>query len=452
MGFNKFAIQLYLRFGLLLVNLIAIAFLAVKSPYTLLPIALGLVAFVQIFELIQLIQKQNKKISKFIFSLKHADYNSNYLEQERGAGFDELNEAFQLITDRLKENKLENESYLQFLNAIVEQIRIGLITINSAGEVKMMNHSAIKLLNLPNLKKWHRFEEKSPEFAQAVNKLGESQKTLLSIAGENRNRQLAIHFNSIKLLGEKHKIITFYDIKNELERKEIDSYNKLISILTHEIMNSVTPLNSLTDTVGDLVRSEDGGVKKAGEILDEDVEDIAASISTIQKRSKGMLNFIHDYRKIAKIPEPSLNETAVKEIFQNIHQLMQSELDKKNIELQCHVQPAPLKIYLDQGLVEQVLINLIINASHAIGESDKRQIELKAYPQEGRKIIEVKDYGKGISAELIDKIFVPFFSTKKTGSGIGLSLSQQIMQKHGGNIEVKSKEGEGSTFQLIFRF
>ena len=131
---------------------------------------------------------------------------------------------------------------------------------------------------------------------------------------------------------------------------------------------------------------------------------------------------------------------------------MQSELDKKNIELQCHVQPAPLKIYLDQGLVEQVLINLIINASHAIGESDKRQIELKSYPQEGRKIIEVKDYGKGISAELIDKIFVPFFSTKKTGSGIGLSLSQQIMQKHGGNIEVKSKEGEGSTFQLIFRF
>lgn len=451
MGFKKFSSQVFFRFALLLANLILVSWLIPNSPYVLLPAALIVVAILQIIGINSLISKHNKKLAKFVFSLKHEDYNSNYLESTSDTGFKELNEAFQLINDRLKENRLENESYLHFLNAIVEQIKIGLVTLDEQGEVAMMNQSASRLLEIPNLKKWHRFEEKAPEFSSAVNGLDENEKILLSITRPSYKRQLAIHMNVVKLLGVKHKVITFYDIKNELERKEIDSYNKLISILTHEIMNSVTPLNSLTDTVTGMLKDGDKVIDK-DKLNQEDVDDIAASIDTIRKRSKGMLSFIQDYRKIAKIPEPSLQEIKVLPFFEHIQTLMQAEFEQQGINFKMEVKPKPLRMYLDQGLIEQVLINMIVNACQALQEVEVKQLSLQAYTKEGFKIIELKDNGHGIPEKLADRIFVPFFTTKNSGSGIGLSLSQQIMQKHGGSIDVESEEGKGARFVLKFKY
>ncbi len=437
---------------LLTLSILALAYILQGMHLIFLPIALGGLILFQVFELTRFVSRTNKELARFIFSLRHADYTARYPEADMGSGFKELSEAFQLVSDRMREKKLENESYLHFLNTVVSQIRVGIIGLSPSGEIMIMNQSATSLLDLPNLKKWERFEKKSPDFSAAAKLMKDGDRILLSLDTSTGKRQLSLSLKVIKLLGEKHRIFTFYDIKSDLERKEIDSYNKLISILTHEIMNSVTPVSSLTQTVSSLLHTDKNEVVSKEDLSQEDLKDVADSVETIRKRSKGMLSFIKDYRKIAKIPEPVLNEVGVKDFLDQVVRLMKTEITNSGLSIRINVSPPPLKIFMDQALIEQVLINLIINAIHAMEGQEEGLIEIHAGLQEGYKVIKVIDQGKGVSEEIQDKIFVPFFSTKKTGSGIGLSLSQQIMQKHKGVIDLETKEGRGTTFLLKFRY
>lgn len=282
-----------------------------------------------------------------------------------------------------------------------------------------------------------------------VNSLGESGRKLIELK-QNESTLLSLEVSSLFILGARYKLITFQDINSEIEQKEIEAWHKLIRILTHEIMNSITPISSLTETMGSMLEDGDGNQKKKEDINDDTLADLRFSVSTIQKRSEGLIQFVDSYRKFSRVPKPTLSRVLISELLHSVSQLMQRDLKENNINLHVAISDQSLQVMMDETLVEQVLINLVTNAIHALENRPDPLITLSAYTFEKQTILEVSDNGKGISKKDLPSIFIPFFSTKQEGSGIGLSLSKQIMNSHRGSIKVKSVLNEGTRFMLTF--
>ena len=242
------------------------------------------------------------------------------------------------------------------------------------------------------------------------------------------------------------KIISLQNIHSELEDKEIDAWQKLIRVLTHEIMNSVTPISSLSGTINTML------TKNSNEILNEEqISDINSAVSTIHKRSEGLIHFVNDYRSLTKIPKPNFQIVKINEIFERINELFESDFKEKDIKFNRRANPETLEVTCDPELIEQVLINLVVNAKQALVGTKDPEINLYAgVDTRGKFIMKVTDNGKGLTEDVIDKIFIPFFSTKKEGSGIGLSLSKQIIKNHNGTISVKSSPNKETAFIIKF--
>jgi nitrogen fixation/metabolism regulation signal transduction histidine kinase len=251
-------------------------------------------------------------------------------------------------------------------------------------------------------------------------------------------------------MGEPYRIITFGDIKNEIEGKEIEAWHKLIRILTHEMMNSVTPLVSLTETMLMILEDENGSQKPLSAITEDNIADIRFSLKTIQKRSGGILHFLNDYRQLTRIPVPRVEQVNVAALFESVARLMQGEISKHDVKMVLRSISPELSVRADARLLEQVLINLLTNSLQALEGIQHPEIELAAYTKENRLILQVSDNGKGIDADKLDKIFIPFYSTKAEGSGIGLPVSKQIMFSHGGSIKVNCQKGTKTSFLLQF--
>jgi len=349
-----------------------------------------------------------------------------------------------------KKVKIEREAQYHFLQMLVDHIHVGIIAVENKDKITLLNNSARKLLEIPDLRNWKTLEARSPDFIREVNLLEPEGRKLSEITVDGNKKNLSLDVSSIRLIGEKNMLITFQDIKSEIEQKEIEAWHKLIRILTHEIMNSVTPVSSLSETM-QMMLTKDGETKKASELTDESVEDLMFSLTTIQKRSEALLAFVEDYRKLTRVPRPKMEPVNSRELLERAARLMEAEIKKNHIEVEIDSDEPPLMIDLDSTLMEQVLINLITNALHALEEKSSPKIILSSYADESRKIIRIHDNGKGIDPKEMDQIFIPFYSTKTTGSGIGLSLSKQIMSLHHGNIRVESAVGRGTSFFLEFR-
>jgi signal transduction histidine kinase len=262
---------------------------------------------------------------------------------------------------------------------------------------------------------------------------------------------LSIDISTNLLLDTPHQLIIIQDINQEIEQKEIEAWHKLIRILTHEIMNSVTPISSLTETTQSMLELKDGSLRKAADLTDEIIADIQFSLKTIQKRSDGLLNFVETYRAFSKVPKPVFEPVDLNELVSGVEQLMREEMMRNKIQFRKDVRTGTTHIPMDRVLVEQVLINLFSNSIHALEGRPNAQIMVSTYDVDKNVVIELHDNGVGIPEKEINHIFIPFFSTRKEGSGIGLSLSKQIMSSHGGTIRVKSTPGEGTSFFLKFR-
>jgi len=260
--------------------------------------------------------------------------------------------------------------------------------------------------------------------------------------------QLSVYVIELVLRDTKFKLVSLQNIQSELEEKEMEAWQNLVRVLTHEIMNSIAPISSLASTVKGDIESK---IDINEPIAPSDLEDYLMAISTIEKRSEGMINFVSDFRSLAHIPTPKFQSIRLKGLFDQLETLMQHQFDTNQIQFKKQIEPENLILFGDQTLIEQVLINLIQNAIHAVEDTVTRVVSLDAFIDESGKIIlEVTDSGRGIEEDALPKIFIPFFTTKKKGSGIGLSLSKQIMRRHKGNIQVRSKLGKGTTFKLIF--
>ena len=400
-----------------------------------------------ISNLIIYVTRTNRELAKFLMSIKYSDFSVYYSSQHKKSYIGDLHHAFNEIIDSFKEIKIEKELQLQFLSLIVEQINVGLIALNGKKEVILMNSAAENILEVKKPKTWNQLAAKISAFTTEVDKLSLGGKKLIEL-GDNK-KQLSLNVNNSILLDENHIIISFQDIKNEIEQKEAEAWIRLIRILNHEIMNSVTPISSLTETIL-MILGKDENKVNIEDLNTEQIRDVIRSVKTIQNRSDGLFDFVTEYRKLTKIPYPKIEVVQVTELLQNAEQLWKPELIKHQIEFNFKNVGGGLIIHADPHLIEQVLINLIKNSIQALENIQNPKISVSAYDTNGQVKIEVEDNGKGIPKKIINDIFVPFFTTKEKGSGIGLSLSRQIMRMHGGNISVKSTPQFETIFTISF--
>jgi signal transduction histidine kinase len=307
-----------------------------------------------------------------------------------------------------------------------------------------MNESLKKILQLPYLKTIHSLEKRDPVLYRQIIGLTPGERIISKITSDRTSLKVVISSTAFQTGDIKYKLVIFQNVNEALEETESNAWQKLLSVMTHEIMNSVAPISSLANTMQARLRETSD--------IDSLTGDMELAIDTIRKRSEGLLKFTQTYRDLNKITKATLLKVQVSELFGNIYRLMQPNLAQKNIEVETILKEPLLSVHIDAGLIEQVLINLILNAIEAVRNKPNPRIVLSAYTDnDSRVIIKVADNGSGMSETMLDKIFIPFFSTRKNGTGIGLNLCKQIMQIHKGTISVQSVENEGTAFYLRFQ-
>jgi len=451
MVFNNFNRQVIIRITGIIITGILLYTQWEGDMYLFGVLLFSFLLFAQIIAMVKYLNKSNEEVLSFFDSIKFDELDQTFSTKHKSEAANKLNKEFNKVIDQFKGIRAEKEADFQYMRNIVQHVGIGLITFNKAGDIQLMNAAAKKLLNTNQLNNVKDLEGISPELVNIFFRLKTGGRDLIKLQVAGDIIQLAVFAIELTLRGEEFKLISLQNIQNELEEMEMEAWQNLVRVLTHEIMNSVTPLSSLAGTVETELNNHLSSEQDIKHIPKDDVEDLYHAVQTIQKRSKGLIRFVQDFRNLTHIPKPKIVEISATQMLKEIEILLKTEIAAHNITYKSSTTPDSLIIMADRELIEQVLINLIKNAFQAFEEQTNRIVEVSAtLSGKGRPIISVKDNGSGIDEEAMDKIFIPFFTTKKSGSGIGLSLSRQIMRKHQGTLTVTSKVDEGTEFQMKF--
>jgi len=449
MVFRDFRSKIYLRIIILTSLITASVYLFLAQGKEVSAVIVTLLALISVFELIKFTTSTNRKITRFLESVKYSDFAAGFTtDNHLGSSFKELNNAFNNVLDAFRKARSEKEEHWLYLNTVVQHVSTGILSFDKAGNIELINHVAKNLLRRPQIKNLKELKEYDDGLYGMLRSIKTGERGLYRV--DNRV-QLAIHATELRLRGENYTLIAFQNIQSELQQKEIESWQNLTKVLRHEIMNSMTPIASLTSTLNDILTEELIQKDDAFEISSDGVDDIHEGLKTIQSRSQALIHFIDAYREYTSIPLPRKAEFIVEELLEEIHGLMKVDIRKNNVKLNCLVQPKRLTLFADEEQIQQVLINLVKNAVEAVSGMENGVVEVRAGADKSLKpFIEIRDNGQGIIPEAIEQIFIPFYTTKKKGSGIGLALSRQIMQLHNGTLTVDSEVGTGSVFTLKF--
>lgn len=447
MIFKNYQWQILWRVLLLFGMLCLGAFIVLKEMYMYGVFILPVLIF-QVMDFYRFHRKAQDEVEQFVESIHYRDF-SRYFDvkhaplelQPLRKGFNEINTTFKVMSK-------EKETQYQYLQKILELVDTGILSYEHAtGEIGWMNESFKRLLGIPYLKTIHSLEKRDANLYKVVLALRPGENKVVDIIHEKNASKILLNATAFQTGGRIYKLIAFQNVSEALDETESKAWQKLLSVMTHEIMNSIAPISSLAETLKNRLQHATLEL----ETRPDGLEDLELGIDTIKRRSEGLLKFAETYRNLNKITTPNLRKIYVRDLFENLHQLMQPTLVQKKIELEIILKDPDLHIQADLNLIEQVLINLLVNAMEAVKDRPHARIILSASAISGNKVVlKIGDNGMGMSPEVLDKIFIPFFSTKKSGSGIGLSLCKQIMMLHKGNIQVQSTEGEGSMFTLQF--
>ncbi len=443
-------LRLLLLIGVALVMLLVLY----RTDWYMTALCLLLLILFQLYDMIHFVERTNRDISSFLEAMRHSDFTQRFSAERANASYQELYASFNDISDAFLKVKTEKQAHYHYLQTIVEQVGVGILSFDEDGEVQLVNEVTKNLLHVPHLRHIDSLERLSPELVQALYSIAHQEKRLVTVQLKQEQLLLSLHASELLLQGIPLKIVTLQNIQSELEEQELQTWQKVIRVLTHEIMNSITPVISLTATVSGLLQQEVIAKQQAGQKIDSEVlEDMQAGLQTVEKRSSGMLNFVKNYRRLMRLPTSELRPVRISGLLRQVHQLLQQELKHQSVSLKMYLPDEKVEVMADPEQLEQVLINLIKNSMEACQECTDPQVEVVAFVPEGerqRLRIDVADNGPGIPEDVLDKIFIPFYTTKKQGSGIGLSLSRQIMQQHGGTIRVHTQPGE-TIFSLQLR-
>lgn len=407
----------------------------------------GAIVF-QVSHLVKAVEKPQENMTNFLEAIRFDDLTSTFRTDSSDPQVQRLHKELNDALNKLRLSRREKDSEYQFFKNIVQHVGIGILTFRKDGAIQIINSAARRLLKVTRAENIEDLREVDDTLVDTFLKLKTGGRELIRLKTGDETIQLSIFAIELTLRGDEVKLISMSNIQSELEEKEMEAWQNLVRVLTHEIMNSVTPISSLAGIVEEEIGRK---ISREQDIKNEELGDMHLSLQTISKRSEGLIRFVKEFRNLTHIPKPKLAEVQVKPLLEEMAMLHKKELADHGVTVTVSVEPDNLFILADKTMIEQVLINLIKNAIQAFDDQVEKRIELTARSTEkGRAIISVKDTGSGIDAEAQEKIFIPFFSTKKTGSGIGLSLSKQIMRQHEGRITVKSKLGEGTEFILRF--
>jgi nitrogen fixation/metabolism regulation signal transduction histidine kinase len=411
----------------------------------------GIIIIYQVYALIHYVDKTNRDLTRFFQSIKYEDFSQTFRENGLGSSFDALKSAFAEVSNAFRKARAEKEEHYRYLQTVVQHVAIGLIAFKPDGEVELINNAAKRLLKVSQLRNIKSLEPLSKNLVKTLFELKPRENALVKVEMDNELLHLSLYATEFKLRGEKFTLVSLQNIHSELEEKEIEAWQKIIRVLTHEIMNSITPIASLASTINELIAEAYRKEKTKKRPDAEALNDIQQALQTIQKRSQGLLHFVDAYRNLTMIPKPNFQIFSVHELLKRVEKLMQTNIAGAGASLMVQVEPQSLELTADPELIEQVLINLLLNALQAVNGQRGAKIELNARLNDrGRIIIQVIDNGPGIPEENLEKIFVPFFSTKEEGTGIGLSLSHQIMRLHRATISVHSVPNVQTVFTLVF--
>ena len=450
MIFKNFRINIVIRI-IILVATVFLFFLSLRTDYQITPFLVGAVILFEVFTLIRYVERTNRDLTSFLESIRFAEFTRSFKIQGMGNSFDELNRAFNDVINDFQKVRSEKEEHFHYLQSIVQNIDVAILAYRKDGTIEMINKAAKKLFQIHSLKNINGLQQLSPELVNTLLHINPGENALVKVQDQDDILQLAIHSTEFKIKDKLIILSTINNIQNVLEEQETEAWQKLIRVLTHEIMNSITPIASLSSTLEIMLKgiTENGNVKEELDI--NTVMEILQALQTINKRSTGLLHFVNTYRNLTRIPKPNFRIFPVSELFKNIYLLMEEELTASKINFLTKIEPENLMVSADDQLIEQVVINLIRNSIHALENRDNPTIELKAfYNKRGRVTMQVTDNGTGILPEVLDKIFIPFFTTKQSGSGIGLSLSRQMLRLHNGTISAYSLPEKETIFTMTF--
>lgn len=440
MVFSRFFGVLFFRIMLMLVTCLAIAFIIVIKKYWFTAIGLFILLGIQVYALLAFLNKTNEYIAKFVNYLREENTNFQIPERLKKPPFDKLIQSLQETGLFIRKTILLKEHHYHYLQYIVNSVGVGIVVFNRNGEVDLINPTAKALLNIKNLTK-----------ISELNAIDETfENLLISIRpGEDRSHKVMINsqlyifsFNAteFKIADKYYKLIAFQNIREELDQKELESWQTLIRILSHELMNTITPVNSLTKSLVKMYQTQstanDPQIK----------EDTREGLELISERVSELLSLVDRYKILSRLPSPNFKQIAVHTLVGNIVSLLKPEAMEKNVYINMKEIGPEISTLADEQMLSQVLINVIRNAIDAAEEAKYKTIDISVKKVESHTEIHVTDYGKGITADELSKIFIPFYTTKENGSGIGLSLSRQIMRLHKGQITAVSNPGEFTTF------
>lgn len=443
----QFRTQILLRLGGILVFGYGAFYVVTETPFWLLTFWLILFAVLVFVDLIRFIERSNRELSNFLMAIRQNDFSNVY--PERHSRTKSLYHAFNVITREFIKIRSEKESNFHFLQTIVEHSGVPLLAYDlKTLKVSIINQSAKDLFHIPHLTKTSALERVSEELRMNVETLESDEKILLKVEIRGELFYLSLIAKEIVLQETRFKVVAFHNINSELDQKEIESWQKLIRVLTHEIKNSVIPISTLSEVINQMVTTKDGEPISMTALSEEDAEDLRTSLQTIEKRSKGLVRFVASYGDLARVPKPEFEKCDLSELIRRVVDLESSIARSNGITIKTMLPSNGSLVNIDPQLIEQVLINIVKNALEVLYGQENGIIEITLSGHD-QKTIKVFDNGPGMDAETLDNIFVPFFTTKQEGTGIGLSLARQIIRAHKGNLRVVSHPGQGATFEIV---
>ncbi len=422
------------------------AYVVTQTYFWLVGVWLGLFTVIAIVYFIRFLERQERDLTNFLLAIEQGDF--SYASSIPGRE-NKLRGVYERIMAVFKRLSSEKESNHHLLQTILEHISIAIVVFDEKQQVIVTNKATSELFGHRSFKYLYRLFDKYPELHQKVLEAVPGRSILYKHIKDGTLMNLSILSSAFQLNGVGYTIVSFQDIKNELEESQLDAWQKLIRVLTHEIMNSAIPISTLTSVIRKMLLDEKGVQLSTQSLTSEIIEDVVGGLSTIENRSKGLVRFTEAYRSLTQVGKPELQPHNISDLLQDVETLLHPKLIEKKVSLTYKAEPKA-EVMCDRQMIEQVLINLIKNAIEALEGTINPKISIQGKSDENIYIIEIEDNGPGIPDELIDQVFIPFFSTKDSGSGIGLSLCKQIMRAHAGRLELLSQEGVGTTFRLIF--
>ena len=428
----RFRLLTIIQVLLLVATLVILAWSIFSTDHLAVPVVIAVIALLQVVGLLHYVESHVNTLEEFFAAINYEDFTRRFVEDDVDV---ELKEAFNRILARFQDARAERDIQAGYLETVVKHVPVPFFAARPDGTLSLVNNPARRLTGLPALRHFDQLAELDPALPALMQSIEPGAQQLLQTRLRDVPAELRVSVSEIRMAGETERLYSIENLSGELTARESSAWRNLIRVLTHEIVNTLTPVTSLAHTAATMLSDPDA------------TDDIQEAVTTIARRSEGLMRFVSRYRELLKVPQPDPEAVKVADALHGVAALLASEL--KGVDLRIDVVPETLEVHADRQLLDQVLVNLVKNAAHATGDMDSPELQLSGKLDFGRVIIRVRDNGAGIPEETMDQIFVPFFTTKRDGSGIGLSLSRQIMTAHRGEIVVESA-ATGTTVSLLF--